>query len=395
MINTHVVYLSHLNNLNQINAEYGRNSLLIIFSIIFIFIFASISRKDETDLLNNKNDVFSYGSSTILRGMAILLLCIGHFAIKCIEGVLPFEYAGEYAVIIFVFLSGIGLTKKYNTSSIPRAFLFTRIKKLIIPVWLCLILFYLLDYLLANRIHTLNKIILSFLGIINSEPPNGPDWFISYIIFLYFNFYIVSFLSIAKFWKIILLIGLSYGMLFFVYYYPDFNYVNMWIKYSIVFPVAVLIGLHLNVVFKWIVKVRTFSIVLFYVLMAFFLVSYLIKLGLQPVTTLFSSGLISEIIISVRPVYLILFIVMLAYEIDRFKYYSRFLKFLGDYSMEIFLLHMPFMVYYDFFLFRKPLFIYFFIYGLFIIIMAFLLKKIVLKMNSILALYGVPNIKSH
>lgn len=395
MINTPVSYVSHLNNLNQINAEYGKNSLMIIFSIIFILIIANISGKDETDLLKNKNDAFSYGSSTILRGMAILLLCIGHFAIKCIEGVLPFEYAGEYAVIIFVMLSGIGLTKKYDISNIPKTFLFSRIKKLIIPVWLCLILFYILDFLLTDRTHTLYKIILSFLGVINSDPPNGPDWFISYIIFLYMNFYIVSSLSITKLNKIIVLLAISYGMMFFVHYFPDLKYVNMWVKYSIVFPVAVLIGLYRDVFFKWMDKVRKFSIVIFYALMAFFFVCYLIKLGLQPLTALFSSELVSEIIISVRPVYLIIFVVMLAYEIDRFKYYSRFLKFLGDYSMEIFLLHMPFMVYYDFLLFRKPLFIYFFIYCLFIIIMAFLLKKIVFKMNNILALYGVPNIKSH
>ena len=54
---------------------------------------------------------------------------------------------------------------------------------------------------------------------------------------------------------------------------------------------------------------------------------------------------------------------------------SRFLSFLGNYSYEIFLLHVPFMAKYDFFLFRKPFIVYFFVYLAFLMVTGFLLGK--------------------
>jgi hypothetical protein len=64
----------------------------------------------------------------------LFLLVIGHFSLFCIEGIQLFEYAGRWAVIIFLLLSGIAITVKYGIKDIGATFVKKRIQRFLFPV---------------------------------------------------------------------------------------------------------------------------------------------------------------------------------------------------------------------------------------------------------------------
>lgn len=87
---------------------------------------------------------------------------------------------------------------------------------------------------------------------------------------------------------------------------------------------------------------------------------------------------------SLGPVSFILFLTMLVFLLEKSSLNSGFLQWIGKYSFEIYLIHLPFMLYYDFLLFRKPLFIYFLLYLAIIIAFSYLMKTITGYLNQFL-----------
>src|SRR5581483_6918237 len=92
------------------------------------------------------DELLNIQTSGMLRGLAILLLLLGHFALKCVHGEYFFESAGMWAVIIFLFISGIALTKRYGLTGLGKTFLMKRLRNLLPPTWITLTLFYILDF---------------------------------------------------------------------------------------------------------------------------------------------------------------------------------------------------------------------------------------------------------
>jgi len=169
------------------------------------------------------------------------------------------------------------------------------------------------------------------------------------------------------------------------------SYFSIWTQYTIVFPFSVGIGLYRN-------KIATFlsslykSPVLYFLFMILMFFQYFWEVGNYRMSHLLDSWTYSQIIVTIEPVSLILFLVLATYAIDKMKFFSYFLNWVGNYSFEIFLIHMPFMVYYDFFLFRKPLILFFFIYLGFILTLSFLLNKILYQFNYfVFGKYILPN----
>ncbi len=379
-------FVSHERHLNQIPQSYATYSLLVICSILFIFTVISIRKKNITWERVESAPIFTLESTLMLRGMAVILLIFGHFAIMCIEHVQPFEYLAEYAVIIFLFLSGVGITKKYGIKPVTSIFIVKRVQKLLFPLWFTLVLFYSLDYLLLERSHSIPKILFSFLGIINPDPPNGPDWFISYIIFLYLIFYLSSQLRIGDNSKTILLFVFSYLAMVAIESLTFLDYFKMWPKYALVFPLAVLIGQHRNTISYHLDSLRRVSLLLYLLCvvgcLVLYKINFIFSFASQWQPTFLSTNF-PFFIDSFRPLYIVLFSVMLLRFIDTLKIQSRFLLTLGNYSFEIYLLHMPFMVYYDFFLFRKPLAIFFIIYCGLMLTIGIVLRKVCVIPNRL------------
>ena len=376
------MFVNHEHGQFQIPAAYGNISLILIAAIICVVSLVSFKRIFEKAGEQGKTPIRE--ETTILfRGVAIILLLLGHFSIKCISGKQVFEYSGEWAVTIFLLISGTGLAKRYGLEDIGNDFLLKRIKKLAVPIWLTLFLFYVLDYALLGRVHGWQKIILSFVGIINAGPPNGPDWFIPYIVFLYTVYWGVSRLPAPVSVKVMALFAANYLASWAIMSYPLLGYINMWPRYSAVFPLAVGVGVYGEKIFGWVrVRIKRFPVLsLIGPLLAFSL--YAMKIGVGTLIGLVSNGKVGSLVESLRLVYFVAFIVFLFIFVEKWNIGSRLVAFLGKYSLEIYLLHFPFMVYYDFLLFRRPLVIFFFIYMALILLGAYLLRKCQNKLSGL------------
>ena len=379
------LFVSHLHHQNLIDLAYAKSSLLIINTLLLIFIISSIRKKEPkpTDADFSVENYFSLETAKSLRGIAILLLVIGHFSQQCTPGslALSFKITGNVAVIVFILISGIGLTKRYLLK-VEKPFLINRVKRLFFPVWITLCLSYMLNYILINQEEAWHKILLNFFGIIWPGLPNSPCWFVTYIIFLYAIFFFTSSLNIRNIYKVGLILLLSYCSLLCIACSVLIDYFKIWMQYSIVFPIGVFIGLYRNKIGRYLRLFFKFSPWLYCFCLLLFFYYYYDGTGVYRVSHLIPSFIFTQIIFSiVNPLSLIVFLIMFINLIEIWHIRSKPLLFLGKYSFEIYLLHFPFMVYYDFFLFRKSLVIYFYIYLMFIIILSCILKNISAALN--------------
>ena len=78
----------------------------------------------------NENNFFDIKKTQSLRGVAILLLILGHLSLHCLSEKLFFSFSGNWAIIIFLFISGYGLHQKYKLRITKGPFWGKRIKKI-------------------------------------------------------------------------------------------------------------------------------------------------------------------------------------------------------------------------------------------------------------------------
>ncbi|HRR40041.1 MAG TPA: acyltransferase [Syntrophales bacterium] len=383
-------YVSHFDKTNQIDAAYGDTSLYYIL-FIFVLLILVTGKNVRKGNFNGKaaGDHFTHETTTSFRGLAIVFLLLGHLSEKCIEGVTFLDNGGRWAVVVFLFLSGVSLAKTYGLDSLDKRFILNRIRRIAIPYWMTLALFLVLDYFLIGYHYSIKRIILAFCGIMFPWPPIGHAWFITYILFLYGLYYFVSLLQVSKQNKALSLLLLSYLFMLTIVNTRLFNYFALWVIYTAVFPAGVLIGLYRNKIFDFLGGLYGKSRGVYAVILIIMLTWYYRGS---------SHGWLSQpdnvmrTIHTFQPLILVIFLTMFACFIDSFNYQSSVLMFLGDYSYEIYLLHLPFMEYYDFELFRKPLVEYFFIYFATILLMSYLVRKITKYMNQKI-LFFRPHLK--
>ena len=161
------------------------------------------------------------------------------------------------------------------------------------------------------------------------------------------------------------------------------DYLDGWVEYTAVFPLAVFIGLYHQRIFGYLKSLHDGSRPIYYLLLIALFFFYYEGRGMYRLSQMLPAAGAAEIVQTIRPISLILCLTMLAFLLDASPYHSRLLSGLGKYSYEIYLLHFPFMAGYDFFLFRKPLFISFFAYCLFILFLSYILKKATRALNRV------------
>jgi peptidoglycan/LPS O-acetylase OafA/YrhL len=386
-------FITHINGQNQINNVYTNYSLIII-SLILLFLFVISLKKREME-----SGFLSIDSSNTLRGVAIILLLFHHFGSKCVDGESFLIIAGNWAVTIFLFISGIALYKTYGLNALNKKFILNRIKRLLFPTWITLSGFYLLDSLLIHTsTYTYKGIILHYLGILFPLPPNAPAWFITYIAYLYIIYYIAAKMRNGNLFKIAGMYGFCFLSSIILLVYNDnliLSNFHIWKQYTFLFPTSVLIGSYSSRINSMLLRLYKYPFI-FLILMMLFILPALIGINLNFISQIFSHGVYFLIITTVRGVLFFISLIMITFLLDKAAFSSKILAFLGKYSFEIFIIHMPFMVYYDFFLFRKPLFLFFFGYLIFILLLSIALNKMTNKMNSIFNLLGFnpPRLKA-
>ena len=379
MNNLFVPHLDHDAHLiNQIDLGYARTSLYTICGILMLLIiFLSLLDRQKFNKTSADSTLFSINSTLILKGLAIILLLLGHVSQQCTSGseALPFRITGNAAVIIFLFVSGIGLAKQYRLH-VDSRFWFRRIKKLASPVWLSLILVVPLNFLLLKHTDPPDQSFLNFLGIFWTKFPNSPCWFITYIIFLYTVYFIAAKLPINRIMQITVLFLLSFFAAAVVVKTGEIDHFKLWPQYSLIFPAGVVCGLNAHHLKKINDKLFAISPLFFIVSMVMLLGLYWTGIGVYRTSHLISSELYTNLVFAlVNPVPFILFLTLLVGWLETRRVKSSILEFFGQYSFELYLLHFPFMVNYDFFIFRKPLVFFFFVYTVFILFLSVLLQK--------------------
>lgn len=369
------MFVTYLNSQNQIPVYDALLALLCILTLVLIASFV-LHQRDKKSALDA--EFLTPETGLLLRGFAVLLLILGHFWQFCVEGDHFFDEAGTWAVTIFLFISGIALIKTYGFTGLEKTFLLKRIRRVLPATWIALIVFYLLDLVLRKETHSATKIALNFLGIITPNPPNSPAWFITYILYLYLLYYWVSKIPLKNAGRVTLLLALSYGTTWIISNFPSLTSVTvmgLWIRHTIVFPIAVAVGLYskemkraLDLFFK---RARS----LYLLTLCICLSLYCSGIGIYKLSHLINSEIYTYLVITLQPIPMIIALVMISSLIDTLGVSSKFLIWLGRYSFEIFLIHLPFMVYYDFILFRKPLYLFFLLYLCFVFALSYSLEK--------------------
>lgn len=363
--------------MNQLDSSYANLSLGIVYSLVIFFVILTLKKQYVCDANGGTEELLSLETSKSLRGVAILLLILGHFTAKCVGGEQFFEHAGKWAVIIFLYISGVALSKTYGLVKVGRVFLIKRFRRLYFPFVISLIVFYSLDYFLLERSFSLLKMVLSFVGIVSTGPPNGPAWFITYIGLLYLLFYVISKLDSGAFFKVLVLILISYVVGYVVSSVDGlYSQFGIWTQYTVVFPASIAIGIKNKFFVKFLTIFYSRSRVLYVLVVLMFALQYFSAFGVNFIVNLSDSIVYQKITRSLDVISFMVLLVMLTFMLDRYRLKSNILSFLGEYSFEIYLMHMPFMVYYDFILFRRPLYIYFYIYLIFIFSIGILLRVI-------------------
>ena len=246
------------------------------------------------------------------------------------------------------------------------------------PVWLSLLLFIALNFMLIGHRDLVGQLVLNFCGIFWTQFPNNPCWFITYIIFLYAVYFMVALLPVTRITKIAVLFLLPFAASWLIIETGSIGYFSLWPQFSLVFPTGVACGINAHHLKKINDNLFDFAPIAFIVGMLTLLGIYWTGVAVHRISHLVSSELYTQLVGAlINPVALILFLILFVGLLEMRGMKTGMLQFLGKYSFEMYLLHFPFMVYYDFILFRRPLVFFFFVYALFILLLSVAFRRTV------------------
>jgi len=340
------------------------------FGIIFIILLSII----VCTARRSSNQFFDKGYTNMLRGLAVISLIFGHLSDKCLQNKMIFDSGGYWAVIIFLFISGYGLYRSYRFSTMGWMFWKKRISRIYIPLWITLVMFILMDHFLIGLNHSALEIALNFIGIHRNNillRVNAFAWYVEYIMVLYLMYWIASKLPFSENIKIASLFIFCMSIHLIIRYTPLMEYNSIWLQYTMVFPLGVFFGKYRDRIKSFFPEVLWKQIIL--------LVPVFLMLVLLYSWDSFDLPQASRL---VQPIFLIIPVIIVSIFYERINLKSGFLMLLGEYSYEIYLLHGPFMAKYDFFLFRKPFYVFFFVYFIFLLLLSFLLAKMSTAIRS-------------
>jgi peptidoglycan/LPS O-acetylase OafA/YrhL len=348
-----------------------------IFIVILVIAIILSLRKKKPD------EFFPISTTNELKGLAILTVLFGHIGYFLISGNLflfPLSTISGVGVDLFLFLSGYGLTfSAMKKSRTIGNFYKDRLLKLLVPFWIVLIIFFLLDFFILNKTYTFTYIISSFLGFFPTADMysdiNSPLWYFTFILFYYLIFPLVfnkkhPWLSALGIYLIsYLLLTLNFGFMSGVKYFYGTHY---W-----AFPIGILAGGLLyntktlqELTSRAIAKIKTnnFLIILknigywILVLALIFIIAYNSYSGMGR-----SNG--HEQLISI--ITTLSFVLLFLLKNKEIKLFNL----LGLYSYEIYLLHWPILSRYDIFFKSLPGYLAMVLYLILFIFLGWLLKK--------------------
>ena len=285
------------------------HSIIFLFVILFIsFITLKMNKQYDGNLL-------SVNISNILRGIAILLVILQHISGHL--GTNIFTPMGGTGVAIFLFLSGFGLNESFKKKGFTD-FWKNRVIKVFIP-YIILITILTVIY---NRGGVKNYL-YDILGIKTSY------WYIAFLLKQYILFYICT----KFFCKVKLYIFILCSIIFL------FTFPNIEAEQSFSFLTGVLISEYYQDIKRMVEKRYLVVSIIFFIIGTIFL-------GIKQLhfIRLYEGHYIYSIIqLFIKLPYALLFISIVHYL--NILISSKFLKFSGKISYELYLVHMIFLQY--------------------------------------------------
>lgn len=370
-------------------------TVFFIYCFILTALFLSITKRPH------RKDFLDFSQTEQLRGIAILLIMIGHLNSNVLvtNPYIPL-WVNNCGVYLFLFLSGYGLMRSQQSKSQSLSlFIKRRMNRVFIPYWITTLLFLLLDYALRAETYPLQLIALTALGInfhLKLQLLDYARWFITLILFLYFLFYLATRfkrLAVRLLVLIVIPVAVCYLNYFFAIITPydpriGFTHIpptrggwNPWHLFILPFPAGFLAGAYIERLQRIFPPAQTFQWQGLCLAIAFFSVFFF-----TANTTVDHSvyGIFrSSLIINISRLCLALFAICLFAFLSSFNIRYRLLSFLGSVSYELYLLHNAFMVKYDFILFRMPVRYSFLIFLAAICLAAYGLRRAVLNLYGI------------
>ena len=217
----------------------------IFSAILFIALILSLRKRQDSDF-------FPISVSQELKGFAILTVVFAHVAYALVSDskfLDPLSTMAGVGVNLFLLLSGYGLIiSALKKPSSPGQFYKHRLAKLYVPFWICLTIFFVLDFFLLHINYSWTYIIQSFCGFFNHAnlytDVNAPFWYLTWIVMYYLIF---PWLLIKKApWLTAALIYIFTFALLCIQ--PNFidNVAHLYRVHLIAFPLGVLLGWLLN-----------------------------------------------------------------------------------------------------------------------------------------------------
>ncbi len=352
-------------NISVSNPVFSTYVFITIFLCILLF---SYKKNTEKGL--------SVVKSQELKGFAIfgvLFAHIGYFLSNQHNFLFPISIAAGVAVNLFLFLSGFGLTiSSLSKKETILQFYKRRIGTLLIPFWITLFFYIILDFFVLHILYSKQFILQSFFGIFPHahifNDLNSPLWYMTWILFYYLLFPL--FFIRKKPWVSALILYLvSWGI---VYIEPKFfsSVIGLYKVHIYAFPLGILSAYVLskkesvdffekilNTLSKIKLKFLIQSILLF--LIGYFLLN---------------SGVGQSIEIEQR-ISIYTMILVIIFFISK-KSIFRLLTLFGVYSYEIYLIHWPLMYRYDFLYKIFPAYLATLLYVPLLLLLAWILRYV-------------------
>ena len=328
------------------NFEFANNYYLYILAYMVVpalfFFKAKVTRTLDIDSSMSKS------STDQLRGLFIVIMVIHHISQRMANPVLltPFNDMGYYAVGIFFFLSGFGLTKSFKRKNTYLDKFFT---KKIVKIYIPFVIVNTLT-IIAIRMKGDDLSVLEILGYsLSIKMIDTTQWFIVAILIFYVFFWL-SFITTANIVKS--QISITVLVFLFIISCKYLSLGGWWYISSLCFPMGVIYAANEKKLFEIIYNKYNFvialSLVLFILTLVLFLKSIFPAMGL------------------ISCVFFTLFIIVISFKILPC---SKLFSMIGIISMEIYMIHMKVLA----------LFIYFLPFDSSLIIIPYFISLIILS----------------
>ena len=311
-----------------------------------------------------------------IKGLAIICVVVGHVW-SHVASLKTYPILGDYAVSLFLFLSGYGLSNSvFNNGLVYSDFINKRIQKVFFPYWIITVVWLLLDHVLLDRTYPFFEILITFAGInitAHSKHLDYVRWYITLLLFWY-----ISFLSLYKFATVRLVPWLLLIIGFCLFLFRLLSLFPFGVGFQLfAFPFGCLCAAYGDFFKAYLNKPLYSKSILFNILLLF-LISFFVTLNHLEILSF--SRISMHSLLTINDLCFLLLICRLSYFASINKFESSFLVFCGKYSYEIYLIHCPFLVKYNPFFSRSITSIFiadFFVYFVSILLLSFLFARFV------------------